>query len=363
MYYSLSAEQRALSESVRDLLGSRADPRSAYPAPGSAEAAPESKLWSQFVDMGIAALLVPEERGGSDAGPVELILVAEEIGRAIAAVPFLGTSAASAALSSDGVEGAEDLLERIATGTPAAIVVDDADVQARETADEWQLDGAGGLVVDAAPGGDLLVGATTRDGRALFHTTAAEVVPQVMVDRCRRVSTVRFQGTPARLVSSGAAAEAAISRARAVGCLVLAADSAGVAAAVLDLTAEYAKTRHQFGLPIGTFQGVKHRLADSLVLAENARSATWGGAWALAEKWSSLPEMIAMAKATATANGIAVAAAGVQLHGGIAITWEHDMHLYLRRAKANELLLGEPSEHLETIAAALLDNRGGTAGG
>jgi len=133
-----------------------------------------------------------------------------------------------------------------------------------------------------------------------------------------------------------------------------AAEAAGAAALALEKTAAYARERRQFGLPIGTFQAVKHRLADMLVEVENARSAVYGAAWSLTDVPDArLP--VAMAQSVATQNAVDVVAAAIQLHGGIGMTWESDLHLYLRRAKALQATYGQPSRHRETIAAALLD--------
>jgi alkylation response protein AidB-like acyl-CoA dehydrogenase len=179
---------------------------------------------------------------------------------------------------------------------------------------------------------------------------------QSCVDRTRSLASVTVTGRPGRVLlddpAAVAALDAELARLRAV---LIAAESAGVARWCLDTAAAYARTRRQFGVPIGTFQAVKHALADMLVRAENARSAAWGGAWSIANGWKDAPIAAAMAKAVATENARLVANAAIQLHGGIGVTWEHDLHLYLRRAKVNETLFGTPAEHFTTVAALLLD--------
>ena len=179
--------------------------------------------------------------------------------------------------------------------------------------------------------------------------------PQPCIDRTRSIATVPAEVAGRVLLDDPAAVaelEADLRRRRAV---LLAAESTGVARWCLEAAADYARIRRQFGVPIGTFQAVKHRLADLLIAVENARAATWGGAWSIASGWRDAPISAAMAKAVATENARIVANATLQLHGGIGMTWEHDVHLYLRRAKVNENLGGTPAEHFATVAALLLD--------
>jgi alkylation response protein AidB-like acyl-CoA dehydrogenase len=355
MYYALTDEQRALKDAVRDVVDAHANPRAHYPDPGEPtdDRAASHVLWEHLTAMGLSALLVPEEQGGSGAGAIELVLVAEELGRKVAAVPFLGSVCAAAALEPAADGDSAILLSALVGGRSVAFIGEPSVVQAQSVDGGWALTGRADLAIDAVAGCELVVAATTENGVGLFHTSSPELMPQRLIDHCRTAAAVVFDSTAGALLAIGEKAESGLRRARQIAYLTLAADSTGVADAILTQTADYARTRHQFGLPIGTFQAVKHRLADCLLLVENARSATWGGAWAVAEHWSTAPSMVAMAKARSTANAVEVAGAGVQLHGGIAVTWEHDMHIFLRRAKANEHLYGEPAEHLETIADRL----------
>ncbi len=175
------------------------------------------------------------------------------------------------------------------------------------------------------------------------------------LDRTRRLADITIDGASGQVLGTPGSADAALAAARRAAQVILAADATGAAALALELSAEYAKVRQQFGTPIGTFQAVKHMAADMLVAVENARSATYFGAWEVAAGGADAEVAAAVAKGTATEHAVEIVGHAIQIHGGIAITWEHDLHLLLRRVKTDEQLLGDPSQHLERVAAHVLD--------
>jgi alkylation response protein AidB-like acyl-CoA dehydrogenase len=340
MHYGLSPEQQQLRETVAKLLDDLAVRRERYDATVAPDAvtATEQAVWSALVDSGIAALGVPEDLGGPGGSCIDQVIVAEELGAALARAPFVSACLVAAVL--EQVPDPE-LAGRVLAGRPPAVVTP----------------GDATLVLDAAEAPCALVFAdgvlVELDGAAWESARR----PQPCVDRTRSIASVSVEPGAGRVLlddpEAVVALAAGVARRRAV---LVAAESAGVARWCLDTAASYARVRRQFGVPIGTFQAVKHSLADMLVRTENARSAAWGGAWSIAHGWPDAPVAAAMAKAVATENARVVANAAVQIHGGIGVTWEHDIHLYLRRAKVNETLFGTPAEHFATVAALLLDD-------
>ncbi|WP_395695509.1 acyl-CoA dehydrogenase family protein [Nocardioides sp.] len=313
MDFSLSEEQQELVATVRAVLTRHGDPR--------AERFDET-LWRTLCDqVGVAALAVPEENDGFGASLVESSLVLEELGRALVPSPLLSSVVTAEALLAGADEDARArLLPRIAAGEVAAFV-----------------DGAG-PVLD----GDLaaIVVVATDDG--LFEVTDTEAVWVASMDQTIRLAEMTADLASAVRIGDGIAAR---DRARLVGAVGCAALATGGAARALEMTVAYSKQRVQFGRPIGSFQALKHRMADMLVLAEMSRSASWAASYAVA---MDAPDAAELAHVAASYCGEAfarIAAETVQLHGGIAITWEHDAHLVLKRAHALQHLFGSPREH------------------
>ena len=333
--YALTAEQEALRASVRSALGGTAAARACY---DEGAVAPDRALWARLADLGVAGLGVALDDGGSGGDVVDQLVVAEELGRAVAPVGFVGSAVAAAALGSaaPGPDRSR-LLQGIASGAVVAGAVLDEPSLAY---------GCAGAEVIVVPVGD-----------GVGWVEGAEVQLLPSVDRTRPVSACSWPPTAPVLV--GAAGEptgstsATVQGLRDLQRTLYAAEAVGVAAAALERTAAYTRERRQFGLPIGTFQAVKHRLADMLVEVECARSAAYAAAWALRDGADArLPAH--MAQAVATEAATEVVSAAIQLHGGIGVTWEHDLHLHLRRAKGLELATGSPGWHYEQLAVALL---------
>lgn len=323
MDLALSEEQAELVATVRSVLDKHADSR-AVRATVTSEAGWDAGLWQLLCEqIGVAAIAVPEEHDGVGATLVEAVLVLEELGRTLAPVPALSSLVAVEAL----LAGADDeararLLPRLAAGEVGAFAV------VRDGRAEGVLD------VDLA---DVLVVA---DGDDLLEVTAAETTWTPSMDQ-----TLRLGSLQVREATRIGAAAPAVERAALVGAVGAVALSVGAAQRGLDMTVSYSKDRVQFGRPIGSFQALKHRMAEMLVLLEMSRSASWAAALSLASGAEDADQLVHAAKSYAGEALSRVAAETVQLHGGIAITWEHDAHLVFKRAHALAHLFGTPTEH------------------
>jgi alkylation response protein AidB-like acyl-CoA dehydrogenase len=352
MKFEFTAEHESLRNLLADLCRNQSHPRALY----DTDSRIDRGLWNALASAGLLGVGVAEGYEGGGGGPVEQVLVAEELGRAVGAVPFgeHTTAAETIALLGSDEQCKRILVPLVRGEKVAGIAVDHrhnvAAVQPRRDGARWRLDGRIPLIPNAAAATVLVLPALVDDQVRWFVTEAAHIVGLSTVDRTRPAAAAELVGAEAELLSADGPN-------RRPGQLLLAlaaAESAGVAAAALDMTARYTRERRQFGLPIGTFQAVKHRLADMLVAVENSRSAVYGAAWTLAEG-APADRAVALAQAVATADAVSVAGDAVQLHGGIGVTWECDLHLFLRRAKALEQTYGPPSWHRRRIAASLLD--------
>ncbi|WP_435741322.1 acyl-CoA dehydrogenase family protein [Nocardioides sp. SYSU DS0663] len=331
MEVALSEEQQQLSDTVRSLLEKRGDARvERY----------DEQLWRTLCDqIGVAALAVPEELGGAGFSLVESFVVLEEVGRALVPSPLLASLVtAEALLAGADEEGRERLLPRLAAGEVGAFV--DATGAGTE----------GGASVERVLEGDhaTVLVAATDDGLWELDPDATDRQWTPSMDQTLRLATVTVDTS--RATRLAAAATAAVDRARLVGTAGTAALQTGCAARALDMTVGYSKERVQFGRPIGSFQALKHRMADMLVLVEMCRSASWAAAHAVSAGGPGAWRPVHVAKAYCSEALLAVAAETVQLHGGIAITWEHDAHLVLKRAQALGQLLGSAREHRASIS-------------
>jgi alkylation response protein AidB-like acyl-CoA dehydrogenase len=352
MRFEFTDEHESLRSLLADLCRQEGNTRALY----DTDVAIDHALWDALAATGLLGVGVPESHEGGGAGPVEQALVAEELGRAAGAIPFSEHTAAAetiAILGSD--EQRRRLLRPLARGeTVAGIALPDrhnvAAVEARQDGTQWRLEGRIPLIPNAAAATLLVLPAQVDEQVRWFVTDAADISALPTVDRTRPAAAAEFSGATAELLSAAGPAD----RPGQLLLTLAAAEAAGVAATALETTARYTTERHQFGLPIGTFQAVKHRLADMLVAVENSRSAVYGAAWALAED-TSPGRAVALAQAVATSHAVSVVGDAIQLHGGIGVTWECDLHLFLRRAKALEQTYGQPTRHRSLIAASLLD--------
>jgi alkylation response protein AidB-like acyl-CoA dehydrogenase len=351
--FVFTAEQKDLREAVRDVLGDRSDEAAVRRAMESA-AGYDADLWGRLGgELGVLGLAVPEELGGAGGTLVDQAVVAEEFGAALLPGPVLGT--VGLAIPALVALGGDELLADLVAGTrTAALAWTGPGGAPGVTASDGTLTGTVRQVVDG--GADvLLVPVDGPDGPALYATEGGERTALSTLDQTRRQAAVAFDATPARLLAAGDAAERAVRRALHAGGVLLAAEQVGGAQKLLDLTIAYAGTRLQFGRRIGSFQAVKHRCADMLVLVEHARSTAYHAAWAVQDGSDDPDLAVAIAQATCSENYEQVATDTVQVHGGIGFTWEHPAHLYLKRAFTDAALLGSAEQHRDRVAALVLD--------
>jgi alkylation response protein AidB-like acyl-CoA dehydrogenase len=348
--FVFSSEQKDLRTAVRELLASRSD-EAAVRRLMDSEQGYDPALWARLGgELGVLGLAVPEELGGAGGNLVDQAVVAEEFGAALLPGPVLGT--VGLAIPALAALGEAELLADLLAGTKTATLV--PPVEDVTATPEDTLTGTLKQVVDGTAD-VLLIGVLGPDGPMLYATEGGERTPLSTLDQTRRQATVVLDGTPARLLASGEAAEQAITHAQRVAGVLLAAEQVGGAQKLLDTTLEYAKTRLQFGRKIGSFQAVKHRIADMLVLVEHARSTAYHAAWALQDGSDDPDLAVSIAQATCSENYEKVATDTVQMHGGIGFTWEHLTHLYLKRAFTDAALLGSAGQHRDRVAALVLD--------
>jgi acyl-CoA dehydrogenase len=370
--FELTAEQRDLRAVARAFCAERFGEPEVRRLAGTDDGF-DREVWRRLGrDVGLLGLAVPEELGGAGAGLVDLALVAEEFGRAVAPAPLVGTVAlAATALRLAGDDGvAKELLPAIAEGEAVvALAATDSrggwspaepTVTATRGEGGWRLSGEQAHVLDGAAADTVLVLAGTDAGPGLFAVEggAAGLTREAQsgLDLTRRLTRLRYDGVPARAVGEPGQGGAAVAGARDVGAVVLAAEAVGGAQRLLDLSVEYAGTRLQFGRVIGSFQGVKHRCADMLVDVEHARSAAYHAAWAHDVDGVDDPRVAADLATVVTAESyLRVAKNTVQVHGGIGFTWEHPTHLYYKRAVSDAALLGGRAAAADRLAAAVLD--------
>lgn len=365
MYFDLTDEQQAIRSTARDFLAARFKSERIRDIVASADGL-DPDGWREMSALGWAGLALPEEWGGQGLGIVELAVLFEELGYALAPTPLLSNTVVGLALALCGSdEQRERYLRPLAAGerrgAPALwdaggpVAIGEFSMPARPDGDGIVLEGEKVLVPDAA-GADFFLVATA-DGRR--HVVAADapgvsVAPEASLDLTRRLSSVRFDGVrvgPAdTLPAAGADYYPVFFRV----CVALAAESTGVAQRAMEMAVAYAKDREQFGRPIGAYQAVSHRCAQMLLETENSRSAVYGAAWAADAEPETLPLAASMAKAYASDAGWRVPNASLQVHGGIGFTWEHDLHLFLKRGRANAGLFGDAKWHRERVADAVL---------
>jgi len=366
--------ERSLADALKTLLDSQAG---LLARTESAETY-DTALWRKVAaDLGCAGLLIPERDGGAGASYREVASAAEELGAAVAPVPFVGSAVvATAALlvacarSGSSEAEAERLLRRMADGElTVALAVPFATApgapfprsvrvagphQGDKTSGWSRLRGSVRGVADALPAAMLLVPSDgVPHGLYAVDLSSARVTrsPVVSLDMTRQLCDISFDDAPATLVVSGSAAADAVNAALRAGACVLAAELLGVAQRCLDMTVAYVKQRHQFARPVGSFQAVKVRLADLWVSVAQARAASRYAAACLATGAADTPVAVALAKAYCSDVAVQAAQECVQLHGGIGFTWEHPAHLYLKRAKADSLAFGTADAHRRSLAS------------
>ena len=374
MDIGFTEEQELLRETARKFLDSECD--SQFVRRRMAEpAAVTDEFWHKLAAQGWLGIIYPEEDGGSGLGVAALVVLMEEMGRRVMPGPFLSTVLLGGALIAEAGAPPQRRawLARIAAGeAKAALAWTEPDLRwdasgitlaARETGGGFTLSGSKLFVGDAHLADILVVAARTRDGSTMEDGVSVFLVPKdtaglavtlmPTIDETRKLCEVRLDNVmlPASaLLGNRHDGWGPLSRVVARATVALCAEMCGGAQQVLDMTVDYAKLRVAFGRPIGSYQGVKHQAADMLVALENAKSLTYYAAWALDEVEPDAALAVSMAKAAASDMARKVAGAGIQLHGGIGMTWEHDLQLYFKRAKACEVAFGDASWHRERVA-------------
>jgi alkylation response protein AidB-like acyl-CoA dehydrogenase len=333
-------------------------------------------LWKQMVDLGWPALTIPEEHGGLGLGAIELAVVVEELGRVVAPGPFVPTVSQLAPVvrETGSADQQARLLSAIAegalTGTLAleepGVSFDPAGVNATATrnGDSWQLSGTKHGVLGAVGADEIAVvarvaGTTGDDGIGVFLVAADDlaITPIAALDMTRSLATILLDGVtvPSERVlgEPGPATAAGLRRAVEEAIVALSLETVGTCQTILDITLEYAKQREQFGVPIGSFQAIKHKFADMLIALERARATALFAALTIAEDDERRSIAASTAKVAAGDCQRLLAKEGIQIHGGIGFTWEHDMHIYVRRVKTGGQLLGTGADHRSRIADLL----------
>jgi alkylation response protein AidB-like acyl-CoA dehydrogenase len=365
MNFAFSEEQEELRRSVRRFLQEKSPSTEVRRLMETTEGF-DPAVWDQMANqLGLQSLAIPEAYGGAGFSFVELTVVFEEMGASLLCAPYFSTVglAANALLSSDDESAKKDLLPGIAEGTTKATfaLTEDSghwDVESvalsASGGPEWTLSGHKMFVIDGHTSDLILVVARTAGGVSLFAVEgdAPGLVrtPLATMDQTRKQARLEFSSTPARLIGEEGGAAPAVRRTLDLAAVALAAEQVGGAQRCLDMAVDYAKTRIQFGRPIGSFQAIKHKCADMLLEVESAKSAAYYAGWAAAEDSDELPVVASLAKSYCSEAYFHAASENIQIHGGIGFTWEHDAHLYFKRAKSSELLLGDPSYHRELLA-------------
>jgi alkylation response protein AidB-like acyl-CoA dehydrogenase len=364
MYFDLTDEQQAIKSTAHDFLAARfKSERIREIAAG--DDGTDAAGWREMAELGWTGLAVPEEWGGQGLGIVELAVLFEEMGYALAPSPLFSNTIAGLALSLCGSDdqrerylrplaagekrGTPALWDAGSTATPGAFKM-----EARADGEETVLDGTKVLVLDAA-GADFFLVSTSDGHRHLVGRDAAglSIAAEESIDTTRRLSTLSFDGVLVAAADTLPAAGPEYEHVFDRLCVALAAESTGIAQRTMEMAVEYAKDRQQFGRPIGAYQAVSHRCAQMLLETENARSLVYGAAWAADAEPESLPPAASMAKAYASDAGWRVPNASIQVHGGIGFTWEHDLHFFLKRGRANAAIFGDAKWHRERVATAV----------
>ena len=337
MDFELSDDQVALRDGARSLLDGRSTPtqvRTVVDAGGGID----DGLWSAMVEQGWTALAVPEDRGGLGLGIVELALLLEEVGGHVAPAPVLQQALALDALVTG--DGPVELIDALAAGEAIGTVAFKP-----VTADGAAVTGRPEPVIHAPLARVLIV----RTEEELFVVDGIESTAEPAMDRTRSLGWVRLEGAPAVRLGGPEAVERFID----LGALGHAAELLGASARVLDLSVEYAKERVQFGRPIGSFQAIKHRCADMLVDVEGMRSAVYHAAWALGAGDPDRSVAASTAKTWCSDASRRVMTSGLQVHGGIGFTWEHDLHLFVKRAQLDGISFGDATWHRDRLGRLL----------
>src|SRR3989454_5511456 len=371
MNFAFSEEQEQLREAVRKFMEAKSPSSEVRRLMETTEGYDEA-VWKQMAqELGLQSLHIPEAHGGQGFTFVELGIVLEEMGRVLLCAPYFSTVALAAnAIMNAGTDGQQgELLPGIASGeTIAALAFTEPNgrwdasgitMEAQGSGDSYTLDGTKMFVTDGHPantiaGAARLAGTSGEDGISFFvvdgDASGLTRTPLTTMDQTRKQARLEFSGVPARPLGDPGKGWAALSKTLDQAAVCLSNEMVGGAQKVLEMSVDYAKVRVQFGRPIGSFQAIKHKCADMLLEVESSKSATYYAAWAVANDVPEGPLAAAMAKAYCSDAYRHTAGEGIQIHGGIGFTWEHDMHIYFKRAKSSEVTFGDATWNREIVA-------------
>ncbi len=372
MNFAFSEEQEELRATARRFLEQKA-PSAVVRRIMESDEGFDRSLWDENAAMGWQAMAIPERYGGAGFGFIELVVLLQEMGRALYPSPFFSSVILGAytLLESSDEEHKEKLLPGIASGehrvalaiTEQAGRWDDQGIELEALPDsgDWVLEGTKSFVVDGHTAETLIVAARTSPGPggiSLFVVSGEDAARRALdtMDTTRKLAEVTFDSLRLpgdALLGVEGGGWPILTRVLDLASVALAAEAVGGAERCLEMSVEYAKTRVQFGRPIGSFQAIKHKCADMLLEVESAKSASAYAGWAAQEDPDELAVVAPLAKSYCTEAFFHCAAENIQIHGGIGFTWEHDAHLYFKRAKSSELLFGDPVYHREILAGRL----------
>jgi alkylation response protein AidB-like acyl-CoA dehydrogenase len=366
MNFAFSEEQEELRNIVRQFLEAKS-PESAVREQMDTERGYDPVVWSQMAEqLGLQSLIIPEDLGGQGFGYIELIVVLEEMGRALLCAPFFSTVvlATNTLLVAGDDDAKAAILPGIASGETIATVAitepngkwDESGIEATASNEggTWKLNGTKSYVIDGHTADVIIVAARTSAGISLFSVAGDAAgltrTPLATMDQTRKQAKLELAGVEGTLIGTDGAGWDTLSTVLDLAAVGLAAEQVGGAQMCLETAVQYAKDRVQFGRPIGSFQAIKHKCADMLLEVESAKSAAYYAGWCASELNDELPAVASLAKAYCSDAYFHASAENIQIHGGIGFTWEHPAHLYFKRAKSSELLFGDPTYHRELLA-------------
>jgi alkylation response protein AidB-like acyl-CoA dehydrogenase len=358
MQFGLSESQQILKDTARKFFAGES-PIAAVRKAIETDTAYDATLWTKLAEQGFTGIIAPEEFGGMGLGKVELVLLMEEAGYALLPGPFFSTVSLAGSVidACASPEQKKKYLGSIAAGQARSAVA------LVEAAGSWdtesleistvgnRLTGTKLFVTDAGVADFIVVVASDSVFVVDAKAPGLHIEPMKGMDLARKIYSVDFKNTPAESLGNSSSLVSALNVATAALC----AEMTGGMQRMLELTVAYAKTRKQFGKPIGIFQAVQHLCADMYLETESSRSATYYAAWALEENTADAAASVSVAKMYASDAARNVGNRGIQVHGGMGFTWENDIHLYYRRAKASETMLGDATFHRERIARLVID--------
>ncbi|HVA68447.1 MAG TPA: acyl-CoA dehydrogenase family protein [Candidatus Binataceae bacterium] len=376
MDFGFSEEQEILRDSAKRFLTDNCSTKFVRQMMADATAH-DAGFWSKIVELGWPGLLIPADYGGTGGTFLDMTVIAEEAGKALIPGPFFATALLGAPAIIEGGSEAQkkELLPKIAEGKYIATVAlaessgrfdaGGVELKAVKKGADYVISGEKFFVPDAHVADCIVVaartGASGENGVTLLMVPAKDkgvtITQLKTVDMTRRLCHIKFDNVTvsgANLLGKEGSGWPTMRRTLDIATAALAAEMVGTAQKALDIAVDYAKTRVQFGKPIGSFQAVKHKCVDMMVSVENARSLTYYACWTVDEKLAEAATAVPMAKAYASDMAKNVTSEAIQVHGGIGFTWEHDMHLYHRRALAGEANFGNAPIHRETVAKSLL---------